>query len=412
MAYISELVSPKTMGVLYKQDVLENPPYLSESYFKGQKIGTNVLKYLQTTSGAPTLAAASTLDAKPTPLNRGGFQDKFFKTQFFRITSVLTEQDLQDINNALQNGDTQYAATLIDKLYDDKTGGLNAMRARRNYLGMQAMVFGKIAMVSNGVRLNIDYGGDSDFYSSVDNKSNSDWSDHKNANPYLDIRNARDQMKRKGILPNQIVMNSTTFRWIQASEKMKATLPTQNINIANGELLEAQVVDFLKNTFKLNVVIYDGVFKDSDIGNNSEQYNQYIPDGKVLLISAPLPDDSFILNGSSNSNTSAQGAANQQLGAMNFAPTPEELGMRNGHFNANELTFFDIGVTFRESYNKILVQTEDITSMNVLPSLEGANNIFRMNVASNVSDNGYPAAHADSTNDSSDNGKNTEAPKA
>ncbi|WP_220751554.1 major capsid protein [Apilactobacillus xinyiensis] len=406
---LTDLLSLNNMGAYYEHKVLTEAPYLSENYFPAQKIGSNALKYLQTSVSAPVLANASNYDAQSLPTNRDDFQEQLFSTQFFRDESVLNESDIMEIEQAYANNDDAYLATLIGNLFDDKTKGLSSMRARREWLGMQALMNGKIDMHSNGIHLQLDYGGKQEFQQDA----TTDWSDAKEANVMKDIRMALDEMRKFGLKPNQIIMNTNTFRWLQSSEKLKSTVPTQNINIANGELFDSQVGDFFAQIFKLNIVCYDGQYQDSDVDDrqhSNQGFHSYIPDGKVVLMNAPLPDAAFLIPTSLARPVVTTGGGMQTVGKMNFAPTPEEYGMRSGKFPAGSVQLFDTGVAFHEYQNDKYYRTEDITSMNVLPSLEGATQIFRMNVTGQSSDNGS----APKTDNSQSNGNSgqTTPPKA
>lgn len=406
---LDDILSLNNMGAYYEHKKLTEAPYLSESYFPAQKIGSNALKYLQTNVSAPVLANASNYDAQSLPTNRDDFQESLFQTQFFRDESVLNEGDIMQIEQAFANNDDGYLATLIGNLFDDKTKGLASMRARREWLGMQALMNGSIDMHSNGIHLKLDYGSKKEFQDT----SNTDWSDKNEANIYKDVQHVLDTMRKFGIKPNQIVMNTNTFRWMQDSAKLKATVPTQNINIANGQLFDSQVGDFFAQAFRLNIVCYDGQYQDRDVDDrqhSNQGFHSYIPDGKVVFMNAPLPADDFLIPTSISRPVVTNGGGIQSIGKMNFAPTPEEYGMRSGKFQAGSVQLFDTGVAYHEYENEKYYRTEDITSMNVLPSLEGAMQIFRLTVSGQ--NNGQQQTDNNGGNGNKQNSDADNAPKA
>ncbi|WP_268914107.1 major capsid protein [Lentilactobacillus sp. SPB1-3] len=372
MANIDELTNLQAMAVYYERKLLTLPPYLGETYFPATKIATDMLSYLTQKQGAPVMAEASTYDAQPTPMNRENFSKEYFQTNFFRSRSVLNENDLEEINRALFNGDDQLVKSLILGLFDDKTKMLLGMRTRREWMAMQALMTGQVALNSNGVTQTISYSSDSDLNSQVD----TDWSDTENSNPIEDMRKAITSMKHKGITPNQILMNDDTFRLILNNERIKTTLWPSNFDTSKMMMTENQAVDFIISNLHVIPVVYDQGFVDEE-ATGTDDFTPFLTPGKVVLLNAPIPAQ-FAKTGSSSTGL-VQSAST--IGHMAFAPTPEELGLRNGKIASNTVQLFDTGVAYHEYYNQNLVQTEDLVSMNCLPSFEGSQSVFRLTIA-------------------------------
>lgn len=362
---ISELMNIHNLGAWYEQRVLTLPPYIGESYFPNVKINSDILSYLNQAQRAPILAEANTYDGRPTPINRDGFATELFKTNFFRSAMATNEKDLVDLNNALQNNNDSFVQSAVAKLYDDKTQPVLDMRARREWMAMQALMTGKVALKSNGVENSISYETDPDLQLTAA----TEWSDTKNADPFDDIIKATDELKRKrGIVPNQILMNTATFRQLRNNEKLKATLYTTNINTQNAWLPESTIINAILSELHVVPVIYDQGYEEAGT------FYPFVPDGKVVLMNAPVPS-TFARTGNSGNTGIVSG---QPIGHMAFAPTPEELGLRNGKIGAENITFFDMGVAYHEIYNEYLVQDETVISMNALPAFEGSRAIVRL----------------------------------
>lgn len=368
---IGDIVNLQSLAVFYERKILTLPPYLTESYFPSIKIATDVLQYLSSTVNAPHLAASSKYDASPKPSNRKGFGKEIFSTNFFRTASAVNEKDLEDINRAFNDNDDSLMKSLIVKLFDDKSQELLNHRARREWMGMQALMNGEIKLKSNGVTNDVIYPTDEDFQSEVATY----WTDTANSNPIKDLRNALDDMRKKGQFPNQVLMNTDTFRLIQDSESVKASLYMSNANAAKMQLTEGVVVDWIKSQLHVTPVVYDQGFIDEE-ATGTLNFTPFVPDGKVVLLSAPIPSQ-FALAGTVTA-TAVQPA--QVLGHMSFAPTPEELGARAGRIDSNSVQILDTGVAYHECFNQKLVQSEDLVSMNCLPSFEGSKGVYRLTV--------------------------------
>lgn len=395
MANIAELMNIKNLGAWYEQQVLTLPPYIGESYFPNVKINSDILSYLNQSQGAPVLAKANTYDGQPVPENREGFATQMFKTKFFRSSMATNEQDLVDLNNALQNNNDAFIQSVVTKIFDDRTKPVLGMRARREWMAMQALMTGKLTVASNGVNNTIEYASDPDLQMTA----GTDWSDEKNSDPFKDITDATDELKAKhGITPNQILMNTNTFRLLRNNEKLKATLYTTNINTSNSWLPQSVIVNAIVSELHVVPVVYDQGFADEATG----QFMPFVPDGKVVLLNAPIPSV-YALTGNGQTGV----ISGQPIGHMAFAPTPEELGLRNGKINAADITFFDMGVAYHEVYNDKLVQTETIISMNALPAFEGSRAVVRMDVTKPASTTGTTPTGDGSTPAGSGDGSGT-----
>ncbi|GAX04077.1 hypothetical protein IWT140_01714 [Secundilactobacillus pentosiphilus] len=382
---IAELMDIKNLAQWYEQRVQALPPYVGESYFPNVKINSDILSYLNQAQGAPVLAKANTYDGRPIPENRQGFATEMFKTNFFRSSMATNEQDLVDLNNALVNNNDSFVQSAVTRIYDDRTQPILGMRARREYMAMQALMTGQVVIKSNGVNNTITYQSDPDLQLTA----GTDWSDEKNADPFADIIKATDELKAKhGITPNQILMNTNTFRELRNNEKLKATLYTTNINVQNAWLPESTIINAMLSELHVIPVIYDQGYQDEGTG----QFMPFVPDGKVVLMNAPIPS---VYARTGNGQTGI--VAGQPIGHMAFAPTPEELGLQRGKIDASNLAFFDVGVAYHEVYDQFLVQTETVISMNALPSFEGSRAVVRMDVSKPASTTGSTPTGTGST---------------
>lgn len=371
---IADINTPKNMATWYEQKILTMPPYIGELYFPSIKVKTDLISYLMQSQRAPMLTAQSSYDSHPVPMNRDKFEQKVMHTKFFRSSMAMNEQDLVDLNDALSNEDDGMIKTATQKLFEGKILPLLDMRARREWLGMQALVNGKISL--NPMEPTLIYESDERLNLEAD----TDWTDTENSDPFKDITNAVDTLKHThGIVPNQILMNTNTLRLFRHNEKLKATLFTNNINTKNAWLPESTVVNAILDELHIVPVVYDQGFEDGE-GN----FYPYVPDGKVVIMNAPIPQ-AFAKTGGNSSTGVSNG---QPVGHMAFAPTPEELQRKLGKIPSEEIQFYDTAVAYHEYFDKSLSQSQTVISMNCLPTLEGGRTIVRMTISKPKTDDG------------------------
>ncbi|ORJ53939.1 hypothetical protein LBR_08390 [Levilactobacillus brevis] len=364
MENIAEINTPKNMAAWYEQKILTMPPYIGELYFPSIKVQTDLLSYLMQNQRAPMLTAQSSYDSRPTPINRDKFEQKVMHTKFFRSAMAMNEKDLVELNQALVNQDDSLVNTAIQKLFDNKVQPLLDMRARREWLDMQALVNGQISI--NPLEPTLIYESDS----RLNLEASTDWADTENSDPFKDITDAVDILKKThGIVPNQILMNTSTLRLFRHNEKLKATLFANNANTKNMWLQESAVVNAMLDELHIVPVVYDQGYEDEN-----GTFYPYVPDGKVVIMNAPIPQ-SFAKNGG---NTSTGVSTGQPVGHMAFAPTPEELQNQLGNIPSKDIQFYDTAVAYHEYFDQGLSQFQTMISMNCLPTLEGGRTIVRM----------------------------------
>ena len=364
MENIAEINTPKNMAAWYEQKILTMPPYIGELYFPSIKVQTDLLSYLMQNQRAPMLTAQSSYDSRPTPINRDKFEQKVMHTKFFRSAMAMNEKDLVELNQAIVNQDDSLVTTAIKKLFDNKVQPLLDMRARREWLDMQALVNGQISI--NPLEPTLIYESDS----RLNLEASTDWTDTENSDPFKDITDAVDTLKKThGIVPNQILMNTDTVRLFRHNEKLKATLFANNANTKDMWLQESAVVNAMLDELHIVPVVYDQGYEDEN-----GTFYPYVPDGKVVIMNAPIPQ-SFAKNGG---NTSTGVSTGQPVGHMAFAPTPEELQNQLGNIPSKDIQFYDTAVAYHEYFDQGLSQFQTMISMNCLPTLEGGRTIVRM----------------------------------
>ena len=364
MENIAEINTPKNMAAWYEQKILTMPPYIGELYFPSIKVQTDLLSYLMQNQRAPMLTAQSSYDSRPTPINRDKFEQKVMHTKFFRSAMAMNEKDLVELNQAIVNQDDSLVTTAIKKLFDNKVQPLLDMRARREWLDMQALVNGQISI--NPLEPTLIYESDS----RLNLEASTDWTDTENSDPFKDITDAVDTLKKThGIVPNQILMNTDTLRLFRHNEKLKATLFANNANTKDMWLQESAVVNSMLDELHIVPVVYDQGYEDEN-----GTFYPYVPDGKVVIMNAPIPQ-SFAKNGG---NTSTGVSTGQPVGHMAFAPTPEELQNQLGNIPSKDIQFYDTAVAYHEYFDQGLSQFQTMISMNCLPTLEGGRTIVRM----------------------------------
>lgn len=367
----------QALSVYYIRMLGSLPPFLGETFFPQRKVGKDQLKYYIQKQSANFLASEGSIDVTSvTPDNYDGFSDQMFDTRMFTTSGVISEQDLTDINNAIASSDDALYINLVMSLYKSQSQQLLKQRSRREWMAMNALVNSRIDFdISNP----IEYAYTKDFQVDGDDWSNPD------TDIFKDITHAMDAMKKKGLNPNQMIMNITTFRNMQKNKKIKATYSAVGTNTDNFMMLQGNLVDAIKSEFRITPVVYDQGYNLKD-ENDITTFKEYIPDGMVILLNGPI-DPNYAMNGTSGIVTQNIGNP-QSIGEMVFAPTPEELKARNNSLNG-DLQLFDTGVAFHTYENDSNAQTESRTAQKCLPAFEQSRSIFRMNVGS-VGNDGKP----------------------
>jgi hypothetical protein len=366
------------IGTTYQKIITTLPPFLGETFFRANKVSTEQLKYYIQNQPANFLSQESSADASDvTPNNYDGFSDEIFNTKFFRTAGTISEQDLMDINNASNSNDDALLKSLIVGLYENQAQQLLQQRSRREWMAMNALVNSRIDFELSSVS----YKSNPEFQ--VDGN---DWT-NEDTDIWSDLRSALDAMKKRGLRPNQIIMNLNTFRQMQKNKKIKATYSSVGTNTDNFMLLEGNLVDAIRSEFHVIPVIYDQGYNTQNI-DGTATFHEYIPDNMVILLNGPI-DLNYALQGNSNSTITNNGV-NPYIGDMDFAPTPDELRARRGAISG-DLQIFDTGVAFHTYDNPENAQTESRTVQNCLPAFTHSREVFRMSVgpkASNTNNNG------------------------
>ncbi|WP_105965048.1 major capsid protein [Apilactobacillus micheneri] len=386
----------------YKANKLVQQPYLGNTLFGNRKVQRGQLRYYVQNQPAMTLSKQSSLDANTvTPDNHTGFQDENFNTQYFRTAGVVNEQDIMDLHDATVQNNDQLAASILESIYDDQIRQLNKQAARREQMTTSALSYSKVDLPL----------GDPIVYASNPNfqHDGDDW-DNPNSDIFGDIRHAKDELIKKGIVPNQMIMNINTFRKMQKNNKIKTTYSAVGTNVDNFMMLQGNLVDAIKSEFRLTPVVYNqGYNLDAEDMDDSTKnpFQEFIPDDLVIFLNGPI-DLNYAISGNASGMNNATGGS--YIGYMNFAPTVEELKANRGAL-AGDLQLFDLGVAFRQFETEKTAQTETSTVQNCLPSFEQSRSVFRLTVGPNKPDGApkYPTDEQKKNNGQSQGQQNDDS---
>ena len=355
---VNEVINSKAIALAATNDASNQIPYLGLNWFPGAKKAGLDLAWVKTHNGLPVTLKPSNFDAIPVLRAREGLQKEKTQMAFFRESMQITEQDEQEIARISEANDP-YLAAALQSIYDDTNNLVRCAEVVPEIMRMQLLTGQNIVLSSEGVNYTYDYDPDGSWarsnYAAL--SGTAEWSDTTNAKPLNDLNTARKALARKGIVARYVLMNSTTFEYLVENAQIKSAILAQNAT-ANIFPTDADIIAVVKNRTQLTIVLYDKMYKDY---NDTDQ--NFYPDNFVTL----LPEG--------------------KLGSTWFGTTPEER-------TAAQVA--DVDVTMYGTGIAIAVKTEygppaktsTTASEIVLPSFEGMDSIYVINVAQESGETG------------------------
>lgn len=336
MPRITDLVTASNLSEYYSATET-NAESIGERLFPARKQLGLRLDFIKGANNQSVALKASAFDTQASLRDRMPIQLSSENMPFFREGMLVKEEDRQQLNMLASTGNQQLVDTVLSRIYDDQTNLIRASKSRFHAMRMQVLATGKLAVDSNGVKREFDYG----ISEANQGQAAVDWAS-ADADPIGDIDNAIEHMAELGIAPAGIVLNSKTYGQLR---KAKATATRINGTVAN-QPTRNQVMEFLRDEYSLAVELVDGSYTDDD-----GVAHKYFPDGRVTFV------------------------PNQSVGYTVFGTTPEESDLQTGASNA-EVNVVETGVAVTTLIKEHPVNVETIVSMINLPSFEGANLVY------------------------------------
>lgn len=281
---ISDLITPRTIGMSWEDPAANRLPYLGTDYFMGARVTPEMkVSWIKGSNGLPIMLAPSTEDSNARFRGRLGIERFEAEAPLFREGYHLNEKALREIAR-VENSDDPYLKDAMRRVYDDTN---NLIRGARvvpeamiwQLLGDKTGTPG-INIVADGVNYTYNYDPDGswkekNFISITTGK----WNDPATADPMTDMQTAiRMQKIAHGSTPRYAVMNTTTFTYLMKAESMQNYILSQN-SAATVLITEGVVKNAVAANLGLTILIDDGMYVDAN-----GQTKNFVEDDIVILL--------------------------------------------------------------------------------------------------------------------------------
>ena len=328
-------------------------PYLGAGLFPARKKAGLDLTWLKGSKGLPVSLSPSPFDAKAPLRSRIGFEKLEAEMPFFREGFRLTERDRQELLRSADTSDP-YARAMIEHIFDDVYELIAAANVVPERMICQ-LLFPQdgnvgISIQANGVDYTYNYDGDKAWRENnyMELTGNQIWSNAA-ADPFLHFNTAMDAVRvRTGTELTTAVMNTNTFNLMAKTTALKERFLSAS-GAARAFLSDDEVRAVVKNTSRLQIALYDRMYRDED-----RAAHPFVPDGYVCLI----PDGA--------------------LGATWYGTTPEEADLAAS--GSADVAIVNTGVAISRVVEEHPVNINTFASEIVLPSYERMDEVFVMKV--------------------------------
>lgn len=334
---ITELITATNLSEYYEATQTNNQETIGDRLFPPRKQLGLKLDIVKGANNQPVVLKASAFDTQATLRDRVSIELDSNKMPFFREGMKVKEEERQQLNTIA--GNQNLVDIVAQRIFDDKTTLLTGAQARVQAMRLQVLATGRLAIDSNGVKQEFDYG----VSDANKGKVEIDWSE-ANADPLNDIDEAYEKAKAAGSIPAGMILNSTTFGQIR-----KADETAKRINGAkNKPATRRDVLEFLQDEYAIKVELIDETYVNDD-----KEAVKFFPDGYVTFV------------------------PNNPVGYTNYGTTPEESDLQAGNNNV-DVQIVDTGVAITTEVTNNPVNVDTNVSMINLPSFEGANQVFQL----------------------------------
>ena len=339
----------------YWTDVNANmkDPMIGTKYFPVSKQTGLSLAWIKGRNNLPVALQPAAFDTKAPLRDRIGVKELSTEMPFFREAMRIGEKDRQDIETLLAKGE-QFAQPTIMRIFDDVTNLVDGAMVQAERMRMSLLYGGKIgitATAENGrdIAYNYDYDVDGSWETNNNFEllTTSRWTvtNKATSQPINDLLDAVEKMaETKGVRPVEVLMNTTTFKGMIASESIaKAMNP---LGATSMIVTRNTAKQFIENETGLTITLYDKMFKDEQGVDR-----KYFPDGYATLLPA------------------------YALGNTWYGTTPEEFDLMSGTANAS-VSVVNTGVAITTIKEPHPVNVQTVVSEIVLPSFERMDDIY------------------------------------
>lgn len=298
------------------------------------------LSFIKGAKNKPIVLRPSAFDVKATFRDRMSVQINEQQMPFFKEAMAIKEEDRQQLLILEQTGNQVLIDQVVNTIMNDQVQLVTGAHARLEAMRMQVLATGKLAVNFNGVAWDYDYG--------VADTNKADaatpWTDEA-ANPLEDILNAVAALEELGSNAEVIVMNSKTFALLKNA---KSTIDAIN-PLTKTKVTKNEINTYLNDEHGISVQVVSDTYVDDD-----GEVKKFFPDGAVTIM------------------------PNMAVGNTVFGTTPAEADLTSGQ-NLN-VALVDTGIAVVSETTTDPVNTQTIVSMVALPSFEGVDLVYMLNV--------------------------------
>jgi len=354
MKSIYEIFESKAIAS-YWTDVNANmqDPMIGTKYFPVSKQTGLTLAWIKGRNNLPVALQPAAFDTKAPLRDRIGIKELSTEMPFFREAMRIGEKDRQDIETLLAKGE-QFAQPTIMRIFDDTNNLVDGALVQAERMRMSLLYGGKIgitATADNGRDIDYNYDYDADGAWATNNNvallAGEQWTlaNKATSNPVDVLLDGAEKLaEKKGVKAVEVLMNTTTFKGMIASESIKKAM--NPLGASSIIVTRNTAKQFIENETGLVITLYDKMFKDEQ---GVDQ--KYFPDGYATL----LPS--------------------YALGNTWYGTTPEEFDLMSGTAGAS-VSIVNTGVAITTIKEPHPVNVQTIVSEIVLPSFERMDDIF------------------------------------
>ncbi|HFI0463815.1 TPA: major capsid protein [Streptococcus suis] len=340
MVLIHEQITAANIGGFYNAVTQGVNETLGQRLFPVRKQLGLDLSFIKGAMGRAVALRPSAFDVKTTLRDRMSIDITTEEMPFFKEGLLVKERDRQELNTVAMTGNQTLIDTVLKRIFDDEVTLIQGAKARLEAMRMQVLATGRLAVNANGVALDYDYG----VSEANRGKAETPWSE-VGATPLADIESAIEALENLGGKADVMVLNSVTFNQLKNAE---STLNVIN-PVTKAKPTRNQVFDYLSSNYDIQLEIVNDTYVDDD-----GQVKKFYPDGYVSFV------------------------PNATLGATVFGTTPEESDLVSSQVANVSVVETGIAVTTVKENDPVNVLTK--VSMIALPSFEGINQVYFLNV--------------------------------
>lgn len=350
----NEVFSARAVAARHTSDQSNAMPFLGEAFFPTQsKMGID-LKWIKTHQNVGVALKPSTYDALATIRPREGFVTLAEEMPLFRESMKISEQDLVNIARATESTDP-YLADVLNRVYNDAENLIDGAR-----ISAERMRMNLLAPLNGNVKINIGIADNTIYTYDYDQNAvwkgtnfltlaSKKWNTPTTSEPLNDFDAAINRLAQTGATAKYAIMNTTTLNWLVQSAQISNAVITST-GIAVSYVDRETVKEMILRKTGLQVVVYDKTFRDYD-----GTVKKFYPDGYVSVIGA------------------------ETLGNLWMGQTPEARTLLGDAKVDVAIVDGGIAIATQDTYGPP-VQHSVTASMVALPSFEGMDSVYVMNV--------------------------------